>query len=121
MKRAEKRVLSAIMEKPRSFDDLCQSLRLPIGAVEKALNVLIKDGSIQYGDGGKYFIRKQKDRSILKAKVLEAPSRSLPESPDELLEEAVSIRDKPIPDWLKNPPQPLPRRLREPKTRRRDR
>ena len=111
MKRAEKRVLTAIMEKPHNFSELCKRLRLPDLVVERAIETLLKAGDIHYvinGPNGRYAIRNRKDRSILKAEALESPSRSLSE-------------DKPLPEWLKNPPQPLPRWLREPKTRRRDR
>ena len=57
MKRSEKVVLSAIMERPSSLSDLRDGLRLSYANIEAALNSLLKAGCIHYV-AGKYCINK---------------------------------------------------------------
>ena len=57
MKRAEKKVLTAIMAKPRSLADLFRSLRLPTIKIRQAVHSLIQAGDIQF-DGHKFHINR---------------------------------------------------------------
>ena len=136
MKRSEKKVLTAIMERPSSFDQLCSRLRLPFPVLEEALNVLLKAGDIHYV-AGKYCINKVSRDNVARGVGVECPpapaekpkvtrlalrgGKLVEERGEGLLQEPVVVEDKPIAEWLKNPPQPEPRWLRERKTRRRDR
>ena len=57
MKRSEKKVLKAVMEKPQTLAELMW-LRLPAVKIKQAANSLIEAGAIQF-DGTKYHIKKR--------------------------------------------------------------
>lgn len=63
MKRAEKKVLTAIMKQPRSLADLYRGLRLPTIKIRQAVDSLMQAGDIQF-DGHKYHINRTRKEEI---------------------------------------------------------
>ena len=57
MKRSEKKVLKAIMQKPQTLADLMR-LRLPAIKIKQACRALVASGNIQCVDG-KFYIRRR--------------------------------------------------------------
>lgn len=63
MKRAEKKVLTAIMAKPCSLADLFRNLRLPTIKIRQAVDSLMQARDIQF-DGHKYHINRTRKEEI---------------------------------------------------------
>lgn len=121
MKRIDKKVLTLIMDRPRTPEELKRETGWTATGLQAAINRLQSTRDILF-DGKRYYVNpnlsndeKPISKIVLKNNVL------VEERGEGLLSPAVIVEDKPIAEWLKNPPQPLPRRLREPKTRKRDR
>ena len=116
MKRSEKRVLTAILNKPMTLQELYVSVRLSRSRICEALESLMRSGDVErYGDSYRICSQRPVSKLVLR------DGKLVEECGERLLRPAVVVKDKPIAEWLKNPPQPLPRHLQEPKTRRRDR
>ena len=109
MRRIDKKVLILIMQHPCSLSYLVRETGWTKTGIDMALSRLQSAGDIIF-DGERYCVNETPCDNVARRKSVEWPS-----APSSI------IKTKSVPDWFKNPPQPLPRRLREPKTRKRDR
>ena len=92
MKRSEKRVLTAILEKPCTLAELMR-LRLPAIKIEQACHALVKSGDIQF-DGTKFHIKKIPSQAQVKI-----PTRQ--QEREAMRKRLKRAAKKPLQPWVK--------------------
>lgn len=117
MRRIEKKLLCLLMKSPRTFVELVRATGWSEVGLQAAVSHLQLTGDICF-DGDRYSVC-EKGGPV--SKLVLSEGSLVEEHGEGLLADAVVVEDKPLPEWLKNPPQPEPRWLKERKTRMRDR